>query len=792
MLRFAMSFAGGVLALHLMPDLPGWPWLAVLVACAAMLFRVPRLRIFPGAFVLGFLWSQSYALLSVPPELPVERPQMRLWVEGQVVSLVERSARRASFVLVARTIEDQGALAEGTWRLRLSWHDPADIATGDVWRLPVRLRAAHGYATPGAWDYEGWLYWQGIRYTGYVDPTLTAARLPDAGCCVVTRLRSALASRMEALPLSDFAGGVLRALVLGDRSRLDRDTKGLFAATGTSHLMAVSGLHIGLLAGIGFVGVGWLWRRIPTLCSRFPARIAGACVGICLALGYALMAGMALPTQRALIMLLAVTGGLLLRRHCDTPRILAAAAVVVLIWHPPSVVSAGFWLSFGAVLVILAVARHTSALPTWRIAVRVQFALSLALWPVLAAFGMPGAALGPFVNLVAVPLFGVLIVPFGLLGSVLLGLVPDLGSGMLQAVGGLLDLTEQGLYLAADGAAALPLRAHTAWPGLLAYAIAAGMLLAPHGVPMRWAMLPLLAAPWLPLAPRVPDGDFIVHVLDVGQGLSVLVETRGHALLFDTGPEFPSGFSTAEAVVVPFLGTRGIARLDRLVVSHGDKDHAGGLRHVLRSLEVGRVESGEPQRIDVGAALCRAGERWRWDGVSFEFVHPPDARHRRGNDASCVLRVVNPGGSLLLTGDIEEPVERRLVVDGRPLDSDVVVAPHHGSRSSSSLPFVAATQPGYVVYTAGWANRYGFPAPEVVRRWHTAGARGLNTATSGAIGFRFSAIEGLSAPSFERVNGRRFWWHVDGSAEAPLAVSSGDRSRCPPDDPDPIRGCDER
>jgi competence protein ComEC len=596
----------------------------------------------------------------------------------------------------------------------------------------------------------------------------------DVSCCGLARLRSTIATGVDSVPASDFARGVVRAITVGDHSGLSAEAKALFRATGTSHLMAISGLHIGLLAGLGIFLSAAIWRRIPLLCVRVPARFAGIVAGLLVATLYAFMAGMGLPTQRALIMLTVFAVALLLRRESSTLHALAMAAVCVLLWHPPAVVTAGFWLSFVAVLAILAALRWGEGQNAWVQAVRVQVAISLALWPILMAFGMPASGVAPLVNLILVPLFGLLVVPMSLLGVILLAPVPTAGTWLLQLVGRLLDWIGQGLAAISEPLPhqGLPI---TGTGELIVLLIAIGLLLAPPGTPLRHLALPLFAIIWFPRAPHLAAGDFEIHLLDVGQGLSTVVETRHKTLVFDTGPEFQSGFSTAAAVVVPFLADRGRQRLDRLILSHGDKDHAGGVGGLLNSLDVRSLQSGEPQRLGFGARGCVAGEHWQWDGVNFEFLHPPGVSTLAGNNASCVLRITNAAGTVLLTGDIEEKVEKRLSrAQANKLRSRVVVAPHHGSRSSSSEEFIAVTDPAYVLYAAGWANRYGFPAAVVSERWQNAGAVGLNTAILGTISFRFLADGTLSGPVSHRLAGKRFWWHDSGLAEPAHAVSSTD------------------
>jgi competence protein ComEC len=767
-------FVLGVLCFHQLAWLPAWPWFGVELALAALLWKRLHTRVLL-ALLVGFSWAHAYALITLPPQLPGNDKVLRLVVSGRVASLPDRSHNPSRFIFEADRIEGLGEPLHGAWRFRISWRDPPEIHAGEAWRLPVRLRAVHGYAAPGAWDYEGWLYWQGVRYKGYVVPDGQWLRLPPRPCCRLTRLRASIGDAIDSLPVSAFARGVIRAISIGDKAGLDFDTRELFRVTGTSHLMAISGLHIGLLAGLGIFTVSWLWRRVPGLCARVPARLAGTVAGLFVGTLYAALAGMGLPTQRALIMLAVFALEFLLRRRKSSPHALAAAAILVLLWHPPSIVSAGFWLSFGAVLAILAALRWSWGRSAWYQAGQVQLAISLALWPILMVFDMPVSGMAPVVNLVLVPVFGFVVVPFALLGTLVLMMDANFGARILGPLGGLLDWVRLGL----DQASQLPLpdlgASGFGVPEFMVLLVVTGLILSPPGIPLRWLALVMLSIIWLPRMPHLSAGEFEVHLLDVGQGLSTLVETRHRTLIFDTGPQYASGFSTAAAVVNPFLARRGRRRIDKLVLSHGDKDHAGGVDFLLQNLDIREVQSGEPQRLGIVAGRCVAGEKWRWDGVDFEFLQPPPDSDLSGNDASCVLRVSNPAGSVLLTGDIGMRVENRLVrTVPEKLKSHAVVAPHHGSRSSSGEDFVAATDPVYVLYATGWANRYGFPADPVADRWREAGAIGLDTAVMGTISLRFLADGRILPPVGYRLENKRFWWHDSGLVEPVHAVSSGD------------------
>lgn len=771
MLRLALGFAAGTWAFQQFSALPAWPWLLLWVAGAAVLVRRfgPRTAF---AACVGLAWAHGYALLTLPAWLPVADDRVEALASGDIVSLVEVDERRARFVFDVDRLVSDGNTTDGNWRVRVSWYSPPPLAAGQRWQLPLRLRHAHGYASPGGWDYEGWLYWQGVRYTAYVHAPEAATLETGAACCGLTRLRERLAQTIDRHAVSGTSAAVIRAITIGDRSRMAPDLRDTLQMTGTSHLMAISGLHVSLVAGVGALVTGFFWRRVPRLCGRVPARIPAAIVGGALALPYALIAGFGLPTQRALIMLLAVCGALVLRRQPPPTQILALAACAVLAWHPPSIIAAGFWLSFGAVAIILAAAGLGRRLRRWQNVLLIQVALSVALWPLLAVFGLPASTVGIFANLLAVPWFSVCVIPVGLLGVMLANWFETPGAWFIGLAAHAVDVALAALtWLAGLPMPDLAAMALTVLPlGLASGGLM--LLFSPAGNPLRWLGLPLLVAALLPRQPDLRDDEFDVHVLDVGQGLAVVVTTAKHTLVYDTGPAFRTGFNTADAVLLPFLREIGRQRIDLLVLSHGDLDHAGAASALRRGVDITETVSGEPDRVDVAAARCRRGQAWYWDGVSLEVLHPGVAETAEGNDASCVLRVGNRGASVLLTGDIGAGVEDRLAADRQFVPESVVLAPHHGSRSSSSHALIDATRPSYVVYSAGWANRYGFPAAEVAQRWASAGVDALNTAHHGTLTFRFTRSGLRQPPRGYREASRRYWRHVPGSADSGHAVSS--------------------
>jgi len=752
-LQTAIGFTLGALFFQHLPVLPSILWLLLMLPLILCWHKFPAWRLFSALF-LGALWSLMYAWITQPEEIPTQMLGQDIQMTGVIEQIPKTRSRSSSFLFRADQLVHAGYQYQGDWLVRLGWYqDMPGLISGDRWQLRVKLKQAHGFMNPGGFDYEAWLYSQGVRYTGYIRGKQQRKQGSRPG---LHRLRQYVSSELAASITDQRAAAVIRALAVGDRSGLKSSDKALFAATGTSHLMAISGLHVGLVAGLLFAMVRWSWCRIPRLCRRWPANIAAAPAAMLGALFYAGMAGFSVPTQRALIMLSLVMLALLLRRRVKPLHTLSLALLLVVAWNPLALVSAGFWLSFVAVSVILFTASGDDRY-RW---LKVQFVVALGLLPILLAYQMNVALLSPLVNLIAIPLFGVFIVPVVLLASILLFAWSAPAVWLLEMAAKAIVLAMDGLRLVADisplwnGSSAISSIA------LLLWITGLGLLLAPRGLPGRWLGLPMLLPLLFPPRQLLPYSEFNFTLLDVGQGLSAVVETTGHTLVFDTGPRFRSGFETGSQVVVPFLRQRGVDGIDILLLSHSDIDHTGGTRSLLEQSRVDKILAGEPDEMTsaIPTAKCVAGQQWQWDGVTFGILYPGESANLQGNNASCVLKVSNGAGSVLLTGDVEAEAERQLVRQfENELAANVVVAPHHGSASSSSLPFVSATAADYVLFSAGFLNRWGFPDDRVEQRWAAAGASSMNTAESGAIQMHFG-LQGFTRPSAYREEARA-WYH---------------------------------
>lgn len=751
MVQIAIGFTVGILLFQHQSQIPSLFWLLTGVLALWAGFRFPATRLLQ-ALVLGFCWAHWYAWITQPAELSGQMLNRDVWLTGTIQNIPDRTLDRIRFVFAADSLELHGRKVRGHWRFRLNWYDDApDLWAGDQWRLPVRLKEAHGMANPGGFDYQGWLYMQGIRYTGYVRGEGAQKLGQEAG---LNRIRQGITRKLD--QEGSRAHGVMRALVVGDRTGFEPVDRDLFAKTGTSHLVAISGLHIGLVAGLVYLLVQSLWRWIPRLCLRVPAKVAAAPAAMLAALGYSALAGFSIPTQRALIMLLVVMTGLMFRRQVSAWNTLSLALLAVLAWYPVSVLSAGFWLSFVAVAVILYAMISLPEKHRW---LYLQIAVGLGLAPILLVFQMNPSLLAPLVNSIAIPLFSFVLIPLLMLSTLLAYLWPGVGHALLQASAAVIDQGLLALSWLVEHVPGYVFIGAKGWQVLVPGLAGAALLLAPRGIPGRYlGLLMLLPILYPPRPDPVEDGGFFFTLLDVGQGMAAVVETRNHVLVFDTGPRFRSGFETGSAVVVPFLYSRMINQVDTLVLSHGDSDHVGGAHGLANSVKVKKLLSGEPIGLKgLEQEPCLAGDRWTWDGVTFEVLFPflPGGE---GNNASCVMRISNGRDSLLLAGDIEARAEQKLVDHyGKSLRSTMVVAPHHGSNSSSSPGFVQMTRPAYVLFPAGYKNRWGFPAEAVIKRWQDAGSAPLDTGRAGAIISRFSR-DGLLEPTAYRESHRRYWY----------------------------------
>lgn len=647
------------------------------------------------------------------------------------------------------------------------------LQAGERWQFSVRLRAPHGARNPHGFDFELWLWEQGLQATGYVR---TGKRDPQPQRLAQTwqhpvewarqQMRDAIVRRAPAATegsaeeAASRAMGVVAALVTGDQQAIARSDWDVFRATGVAHLMSISGLHITLFAWLAAWLLRALWRTAPWLCLRYPAQHAGLLGGVLLAAGYALFSGWGVPAQRTVLMLATVTLLRLSARRWPWPALWLLTATVVLLADPWALLQAGFWLSFVAVGVLFAGAgqAQTEAPPSIRQrlggVLREQILITTALAPLtLLLFGQM-SLVGLVANLLAIPWVTLVVTPLAMLGV----LWPPLWDAAARAVQGLGWLLEQlaQLPLATLSVAQAPL-----WAGVAA--VLGGILLAlrlPQVI--RFTAVPLMLPVLFWQTPRPPPGQFELLAADVGQGNAVLVRTASHALLYDAGPRHANDSDAGQRVLVPLLRARDV-QLDQLVLSHRDSDHTGGAAAVLgaqpQASLLSSLEDGHELQGLRPSTRCVAGQAWDWDGVRFEILHPlaeDYATARRSNPLSCVLRVSNGAHTALLVGDIEKAQENRLVRDGTLLRADWLLVPHHGSKTSSTPAFLDAVAPHTALVQAGYRNRFGHPAAEVLARYEARQIRVVATAPCGAAHWRSTHPQQTVC---EREMQPRYWQH---------------------------------
>jgi competence protein ComEC len=757
-------FVAGAAVFQTLPALPHSSWFYSALLLPPLL-GLRQLRPF-AALLLGVLSAFGHAWIYQASLLPQELEGKDLSVVGRIADFPRRQGGAQRFEFDIEQSEWPQLIGA---RLRINWYRSAiAVEPGELWRLRLRLKRPRGLANPGGFDYERWLMSRRIAATGYVRGRDANRKLGEANWRYgLLRLRYRIARQIAQLTPDSAAVGLLRALAVGDRTGIGEAQWERFRRTGTNHLIAISGLHVGLVAATIFWLLQALWRRSFFLTRQLAAPRAAALGALTAAAGYAALAGFSLPTQRALIMLSLLMGALFFSRSLSLIRSLLLALAAVTLLDPFSLLSPGLWLSFGAVAVIvLAMAGRLSRPANWRQWSQVQFAVALGLLPLLIGFFAQASLIAPLVNLLLVPWFSFVLVP-GLLLGVLLLLYPAAAAVWFELLAEAARLT---LWLLAR-VAELPFAAISfSQPGVMLIVVslvACALLMLPRGVPGSLPAVVILAGLLLNQPERPATGRFWFTLLDVGQGLAAVVETSHHLMIYDTGAAYRSGFNMADSALLPYLRSRGWQRLDLLIASNNDNDHAGGVPMVLKALTVARLLGGEVMRFPE-AELCSAGMEWQWDGVSFRVLHPPvegrDVFH--GNDSSCVLQVSDDQASLLLPGDLEQKGEASLVAAyGQTLGSNILVASHHGSKTSSSQALVEVVSPEYVLFSRGAHNRYGFPHPEVVARWQQVGSQLFDTAISGAILFRPEREGvGLTPIGFRQME-PHYWSQVPRSGE---------------------------
>ena len=732
--------------------------------------------------MFGFGYAHWRAELRIAQELPREWEGRDVEIIGVVASLPTINERGTRFEFdIERVVTEAAKIPP---HISLTWYverpkkgeasnPPPEIKPGERWQLTVRLRRPHGTLNPHGYDFEAFALEQNIRATGYIRIKGANEKRDDfvAGFeSRVDRVRMAIRDRMNAALKDQPFRGVLVALAIGEQNAVPADQWRVFWRTGVGHLVSISGLHITMVASLLYWLVFRVWARIPALALRLPAQRAAVLAGAFAALSYALIAGFSVPTQRTLFMLSAVAIALWTGRATSATRILAWALLAVLLLDPWAVLAPGFWLSFGAVSAIFYVTAHrTGQLSSFKGAVLTQVAVTLGLLPITLALFQEVSVVSPLANAFAIPVVSLVVVPITLLGAALsfmgpfdflLSLAHEIMSWCFWALAWLAD-TPNAVW-----------QSHAPAPWTVALALlGCAWLLMPRGAVARWPAAAFVLPMFFILPPQLKDGELSVTVLDVGQGLAMVVRTANHTLVYDTGPRYNPDSDSGNRIIVPYLRGEGIRDLDALIVSHADEDHSGGAKSVIDARNPKWVMTSMSRDSDVlkNAAdiiRCDLRDGWRWDGVDFDIIHPGkedyDDERRKTNDLGCVLKISAPGGSILLTADIEKKSEvellERALAHPNELKADVMVVPHHGSKTSSTEAFIDAVNPKLALVPVGYRSRFRHPNAEVMARYASRHIQIVRTDEWGALKLKFSTdSNGVPTVTKYREQHKRYW-----------------------------------
>lgn len=740
-------------------------------------------------FLVGVIWAAVTAEVRLHDELPHRWEKQAILIEGVVSTLPEHSPRHERFRFTVEKVLTPHAVVPK--QIGLSYYYPNSFQAsyqpfnanvnherlfhvGERWQLTVKLKRPHGVLNPHGFDFESWALSENMRATGAVrvkESLIKVDHFVWRPHYVVERIRAALQSHLKRALINAPYVGVIQALVIGDDSGMQVDTWQLLLRTGITHLMSISGLHITMLSAMAFGFFYAVWRRVPSFVLLLPARKAATLAGIATACCYAFVAGFSVPTQRTFYMLMVFGLSLWFGKQFRMIDVLAVALLVVILIDPWAVNAAGFWLSFGAVALIAFAFNGRIGHQHWLSgAVKTQWAVTIGMLPMLLILFNQSSVIAPVANAFAIPVVSFFVTPLALFGAFLQIDWPiQLAHLILTYLMRVLHWLDQ-----------LPLtvwqqHAPKPWTFFLAM-MGALILLLPRGFPLK--MFGIVA--FLPILLIKPDrpaiGDMKVTVLDVGQGLSVHVQTKEHDFLYDAGSRFGEQSDAGLRVVLPYLRGEGVDHLDGLMISHDDIDHSGGAQTIINDLSTAWVSSSygfvSPAQ-SIKTHLCQAGQEWHWDNVKFEVLYPNASLEDlklKDNNKSCVLKVSSAGGSLLLTGDIEKQVERFLLAQENhvKLKSDVMLVPHHGSKTSSSVNFINAVQPQISIATAGYLNRFHHPVEKILNRYHDVGSQVFRSDQHGAVIMIFTAKNGVAEPikvTTWRTLAKRYWSDIINKGE---------------------------
>lgn len=754
MLKYALAFLCGILLLQQFTQLPATSsfWFMSILLVVSVFILIKKYLKLLIIFLLGFGWALTYVNWQSVWRLPDALEGRTVVIEGYIASIPNTTSQQTTFLFSLKTINQQPAHG----LLRLHWRSKHNLKAGDAWQFTVRLKRIHSLLNPGSFDEEANALQTDVRASGNIIKPGNLL-LSHWYHYPLTRIRQYFKIQIEnLLPVSQTSPWIV-ALAVGERQNIAAEQWQILRNTGTNHLMAIAGLHIGMLAGVAHFCIAGLWRRIPRLTLKLPAQQAGAIAALCLAILYSALAGFSIPTQRACIMLSIFLSALLLRRQLSIWHSWSCALMIVLIMNPLDVLTESFWLSFSSIaLIIYGVSKRLRPTGIWWKYGRIQWVIAVGLIPFSICLFKQFSCIAFIANLIAIPWVAFCVVPLTLLGLCVLLCSQSIGGSILWLADKMLGLLWVILtYLSHLSFAVWDITVPF-WMILIAV-VGMLILLIPSGFPGRW----LGMVGFLPMifyqAPTPRNGEVWLTLLDVGQGLAAVVQTHKHILIFDAGPRLNEHFDMGENIVLPFLHTLNKHRVDMLVISHGDNDHIGGAGAILKNFAVLRIKSSVPEKFTLPASLCLRGERWQWDKVDFKFLYPTLAHLNLNNDSSCVLKISSGKQHILFTGDIEKSAETYLLEQNvSDLAATILIAPHHGSKTSALDEFVAAVAPKYVLFATGYRNRYHFPHEVVMQKYQALGAHVYDTAKVGAIQIHLNAHT-IQSPILYRFHHAHYW-----------------------------------
>ncbi|NOQ35238.1 MAG: DNA internalization-related competence protein ComEC/Rec2 [Methylococcaceae bacterium] len=728
-----LSFLVGIVLVQQLTQLPASNWLVLITLFISICAYKRYWHL--AVCLVGIIWASLFAATHLAGQLPENQEGKDIAISGYITGLPQKDDRRTRFDFIVNPVQKD--LPD---KLRLNWYfSEQSVKAGQHWRFTVKLKRPHGTFNPSSFDYERWLFTQNIGATGYIRKPTPKLITEKNKKYSISIWRQTISEKLEQLLPDNDNLAIIKALSIGERSQISDSQWSLFRKTGTVHLLAISGLHIGLVAGLIFFLIRklWAWTGITRVSSQTIAAYSALITALC----YAALAGFSIPTQRALIMLAVAMFAMIYQRHLRLLTTLSWALLLVLLFDPLAVLSGGFWLSFSAVIIIVYCGSKrlgdAGRFSKW---VKIHGILALGLSPLLLFFFQQVSLISPLANFMAIPLISLFVVPLILSAILLMSFLPLAATQLLTLVDEILNI----LFVFLNQLENLPFASLThlqpsIWAVLLAV-IAILLLLAPKGIPARSLAFVLFLPLFSPKQEILQHGEFKMALLDVGQGLASVVHTANHLLVFDSGAKYSEDFDMGKAVVLPYLQGIGASKIDRLIISHGDNDHIGGMQSLIKNIAIADIYSSVSDSIkDTPALPCLAGQQWQWDGVTFKILSPSENHFRSENNNSCVLKIESTYGSVLFTGDIEATAEHTLLRNfPNTLKSDVLIAPHHGSNTSSTTAFLQQVNPQWILIPAGYKNRFRFPHPKVLQRYQQQGGTWFSTANEGALFVHFT------------------------------------------------------